>query len=114
MVATNEIVIDTYPKKKAEREKRTYASYHSINCYGKLAEVMGMLLQKGTLVAVDGKLRYYKRRIGNQMAYVATVYAEDVAVLADFKEWKPEGEKEEATEEAESEPETKDEDHGGE
>lgn len=88
IVATNEALHEQGRKKGSKL--KFYPSYHSVNCWGKLAETMGMLLKTGSLVAVDGKLRYYKKKIGDETVWLATIYADDVAAIDYLKDYKAE------------------------
>ena len=54
-IATNESWTD-----KATGEKKEKAEFHQLVMFGKLAEIAGQYLKKGSLVYVDGKLQTRK------------------------------------------------------
>jgi len=47
-------------KDKATGEKVTRTEWHNVSAFGKLAEIIGNLVKKGTLVYVEGKLNTQK------------------------------------------------------
>lgn len=47
-------------KDKATGEKKEQTEWHRCNCFGKLAEICGEYLKKGSLVYVEGSLRTRK------------------------------------------------------
>lgn len=52
-MATNEI----YPDKSGGGNPRRHSEYHTVACYGKLAEIMSKFGKPGTMVIVVGKNR---------------------------------------------------------
>ena len=54
-IATNESWVD-----KATGERKEKAEFHQLVLFGKLAEIAGQYLKKGSLVYVDGKLQTRK------------------------------------------------------
>lgn len=75
-VATNE----TY--KNAKGEKVTETQWHSVVCWGKLAEIAEKYLSKGIEVAIEGKLinRNYTDSRGAKR-YVTEVQANELLIL---------------------------------
>ncbi|MCM5528243.1 MAG: single-stranded DNA-binding protein [Chitinophagaceae bacterium] len=75
-IATNE----TY--KNSQGEKVTETQWHQVIAWGKLAEIAEKLLDKGTEVAVEGKLqsRTYTDKEGVRR-YVTEVCAQELLVL---------------------------------
>lgn len=75
-LATNEI----YKNEKGEKVTETY--WHNIVVWGKLAGVAEKYLQKGSEVAVEGKLtnRSYTDKEGNKR-YVTEILASEILML---------------------------------
>lgn len=69
-----------YKDKKGERQQRT--DWHTVVAWGKMAEVMSDLLQKGKQVVVSGKLknRQYEDKNGNNR-YTTEVVASDFLLV---------------------------------
>jgi single-strand DNA-binding protein len=77
-VATNE----TY--KKNNGEKVTETQWHNLIAWGKVAELAEKFLQKGSEIAVEGKLvnRNYTDKDGNKR-YVTEVQVNEILLLGD-------------------------------
>jgi single-strand DNA-binding protein len=75
-VATTE----SYKNKEGERIKQTF--WHNIVAWGSTADIMAKYLQKGSLVAVEGKLvhRSYESTQG-ETKYVTEVVANEVQMI---------------------------------
>ena len=75
-VATNEV----YNNAKGEKVKET--QWHSLVAWGKVAEVAEKYLQKGSEVAIEGKLinRNYNDKEGNKK-YVTEVQVHELLML---------------------------------
>src|SRR5471030_2308331 len=54
------VVAVSLKKKKATNEKKEATEWHRISSYGRLAEICGEYLKKGSQVYVEGKLRTRK------------------------------------------------------
>jgi single-strand DNA-binding protein len=65
--------------------KQEETSWHSIIMFGKLAENAERILQKGSLVYVDGKIKYRKAEIDGVTKYFTDISARDFRILADGK-----------------------------
>ena len=59
-------------------EKKTITQWHNVIAWGKLAENIDMMTQKGNEIAIQGKLTYrsYKDQDGNEK-YVTEVVAQE-------------------------------------
>ncbi len=75
-VATSEY----YTNKKGEKISETH--WHNVVVWGKLAAIAQQLLQKGTEVAIDGKLstRHYTDKSGSKK-YITEVVASELLLL---------------------------------
>ena len=75
-VATNE----TYRNTKGE--KVTETTWHNLVAWGKVAEIAGKFLNKGTEVAIEGKLisRSYTDKSGNKK-YITEVQVNELLLL---------------------------------
>lgn len=75
-VATNEV----YKNEKGEKVQETY--WHQVVAWGKLAGIVEKFLQKGSEVAIEGKLtnRSYTDKDG-QKRYITEVVANEVLLL---------------------------------
>lgn len=75
-VATNEV----YKNEKGEKVQETY--WHQVVAWGKLAGIVEKYLQKGSEVAIEGKLtnRSYTDKDG-QKRYITEVLANEVLML---------------------------------
>jgi single-strand DNA-binding protein len=83
-----------FKDKNGERQQRT--DWHTVVAWGKLAEVMTKILEKGQKVAINGKLKTRKFEDGNgKTRYVTEVIANDFLKLSK----KRQEEQEEAVEE---------------
>lgn len=80
-IATNE----SYKNNKGEYVKDT--QWHNVVAWGKLAELSEKLLEKGTEVALEGKLvhRSYDDKNGTKR-YITEVEAQEILVLNNKKE----------------------------
>ncbi|MGB0850296.1 MAG: single-stranded DNA-binding protein [Bacteroidia bacterium] len=85
-MATNE----TY--KNANGERITDTQWHKIVAWGKTAELMEQLLEKGKEVLVEGKLtsRSYDDKEGNKK-YITEIVANEFLVLSSKQDSKKEG-----------------------
>jgi len=79
-VATNE----TY--RNAKGEKVTETQWHNLIAWGKVAEIAGQFLSKGSEVAIEGKVinRDYTDKDGNKR-YVTEVQVNEVLMLGEKK-----------------------------
>lgn len=69
--------------KDDQGNKKEYAEWHSIIAWRKLAEICGSYLKKGSLVAIEGKLKTRKWVDKNQSAHYNTdIIAESVNILS--------------------------------
>ena len=75
-VATNEVY------RNAKGEKVTETQWHNLVAWGKLAEIAEKFLNKGTEVAIEGKLinRSYSDKDGNKK-YITEVQVNEVLLL---------------------------------
>jgi single-strand DNA-binding protein len=75
-MATNE----TYKNEKGEKVQETY--WHNIVAWGKLAGIAEKYLQKGSEVAIEGKLtnKSYNDKDGNKR-YVTEIIANEILML---------------------------------
>jgi single-strand DNA-binding protein len=80
-VGTNEVWTD---KKTNERKEET--SWHNISFFGKTAENASRILQKGSLVFIEGKIKYntVQKDDGSSVRYT-DIQARDFRILADGK-----------------------------
>ncbi|MCD6490498.1 MAG: single-stranded DNA-binding protein [Thermodesulfobacterium sp.] len=74
-IATNEVII-------RNGEKETLTEWHRIVAFGRLAEICGEYLSKGSQVYIEGKLRTrkFEDRQGNQR-YITEVIANILQIL---------------------------------
>jgi len=74
-IATNEVII-------RNGEKETLTEWHRIVAFGRLAEICGEYLSKGSQVYIEGKLRTrkFEDRQGNQR-YITEVIANTLQIL---------------------------------
>jgi len=79
-IATNE----TY--KNAKGEKVTETQWHNLIAWGKTADIAGQYLNKGSEVAIEGKLvtRNYTDKEGNKR-YVTEVVVNELLILGSKK-----------------------------
>ena len=75
---------DTY--KKASCEKVTQTQWHNLIAWGKTAEVVGKYLEKGSRVAIEGRLvnRSYEDKKGIKR-YVTEIVVNDLLMLGEKK-----------------------------
>ncbi len=75
-IATNE----NY--KNAKGEKVTETQWHSVNAWGKLADIAEKFLVKGIEIAIEGKLinRQYTDKQGNKR-YITEIQANEILIL---------------------------------
>lgn len=79
-IATNE----TYKNQKGEKVEDT--QWHNLVIWGKLAEVAGQYLKKGSEVAVQGKLIYRSfETSGGEKRYVTEINVDDLVMLGGNK-----------------------------
>lgn len=81
-VATNEEWKD-----KQTGEKKSRAEWHRIEAFGKLAEIIGEYLKKGSRVYIEGKLRTDEYEKDGVKRYLTKVIADQMQMLGG----KPEG-----------------------
>ncbi len=74
-VATNENYID----KKGE--KQTNTEWHNLVAWGKTAELAGQLLQKGSEVAIEGRLTSHSYEKNGEKKYVTEVVVNEFMLL---------------------------------
>ncbi len=76
-IATNYIWRDLQTKKKKES-----VEYHNLVAWGRLADVMGEYLRKGSKIYIEGRLtsRNWTDKLGKKR-YVTEVVAEDLIML---------------------------------
>jgi single-strand DNA-binding protein len=74
-VATNEY----YTDKKGE--KQTNTDWHNLVAWGKTAELAGQLLQKGSEVAIEGRLTTRSYEKEGEKKYITEVVVNDFMVL---------------------------------
>lgn len=79
-IATNE----TYKNNKGERVTETH--WHNLVAWGKTADIAGQYLNKGSEVAIEGKLvtRSYTDKEGNKR-YVTEVQVNELLILGQKK-----------------------------
>jgi len=84
-IATSEQWID---KQSGEKQERT--EWHNIVFFGKLAEIVGQYLTKGSKVYIEGRLRTEKwqDKDGNDR-YSTKIYANELQMLGDKPQGKP-------------------------
>lgn len=75
-VATSEQWTD---KQSGQRQERT--EWHSIVCFGKLAEISGEYLRKGSKVYVEGSLRTSSWESDGQTRYKTEIICNDMQML---------------------------------
>jgi single-strand DNA-binding protein len=77
-IATNE----TY--RNAKGEKVTETQWHTLIAWGKVADIVEKYLQKGTEVAIEGKLmnRSYNDKEGNKK-YITEVQVNEILLFGD-------------------------------
>jgi single-strand DNA-binding protein len=76
-VGTNKVWTD----RNNERQEET--SWHNITMFGKLGENAGRILQKGSLVFVEGELRYRTVDKDGEKRRYTDINARDFRILAD-------------------------------
>ena len=77
-VATNRVFVN------AKGERKEEAHFHRITVWGKFAEKMAKLLEKGVKVYVEGRLEYRDIRddAGKLLGRAASIRADEVIILA--------------------------------
>jgi single-strand DNA-binding protein len=75
-LATNEVYLD----KKGE--KQTNTDWHNVVAWGKTAELAEQLLQKGTEVAIEGKLTTRTWEKDGEKKYITEVVVNELLVLS--------------------------------
>ena len=79
-IATNE----TYKNQKGEKVEDT--QWHNLVIWGKLADVAGQYLKKGSEIAVQGKLTYRSYETsGGEKRYVTEISVDDLVMLGGNK-----------------------------
>jgi single-strand DNA-binding protein len=69
-------------KDKASGEQRESAEWHKISAFGRLAEIMGEYLHKGSKVYIEGKLKTRKWQDNNgQDRYSTEIVASEMQML---------------------------------
>ncbi len=75
-IATNE----TYKNQKGEKVEDT--QWHNLVIWGKLADVAGQFLKKGSEVAIQGKLIYRSyETAGGEKRYITEINVSDLVML---------------------------------
>jgi single-strand DNA-binding protein len=79
-IATSE----TYKNQKGEKVQET--QWHNLVIWGKLADIAGQYLKKGSEVAIEGKLvhRAYETTAGEKK-YITEINVNDMVMLGDKK-----------------------------
>lgn len=75
-IATSENWMD---KQSGQRQERT--EWHSIVCFGKLAEISGEYLRKGSKVYIEGSLRTSSWESDGQTRYKTEIICNDMQML---------------------------------
>ncbi len=70
---------DSYKNQKGEKIEDT--QWHNIVIWGKLADVAGKYLKKGTEVCVEGKLVHRAYEAGGEKKYVTEINVNDLLML---------------------------------
>jgi single-strand DNA-binding protein len=70
---------DSYKNQKGEKVQDT--QWHNIVIWGKLADVAGKYLKKGTEVCVEGKLVHRVYESGGEKKYVTEINVNDLLML---------------------------------
>jgi single-strand DNA-binding protein len=65
-------------KQNGEKKERT--EWHSISCWGKLAESLDWL-EKGSLVYIEGEIRYSTYEKDGETRYRTDIHAQNISVL---------------------------------
>lgn len=69
-------------KDKTSGEKQSRTEWHRVKIFGKLAEIAGEYLKKGSQVYIEGKLRTDKYTDKNGVErYTTDIYADDMQML---------------------------------
>jgi len=76
-IATNEFL------KNAEGEKIKRTDWHKITTYGKTADACEKMLQKGSLVLVEGKIRNMANKDNAKPSY--EIIATEVSFISNYK-----------------------------
>ena len=80
-------------KDKATGEKKEKTEWHRITCYGKLAEIVGLYLRKGSKVYVEGKLQTRKWEDKDGIVrYTTEIIASEMRMLSSKQEGDDEAE----------------------
>lgn len=69
-----------------EGEKQERTDWHRITAWGKLAEVIGEWLRKGSLVHIEGSLQTRKYEKDGEDRYITEVVARDMEMLGGKQE----------------------------
>lgn len=76
------IVVATDRAWKTETgEQKTEAEFHKVIAFDKLADLMGVLLKKGTRVYIEGRIKTRVIEKGEEKIYVTEIIANDMIVL---------------------------------
>src|SRR6478736_7779102 len=73
-IATSE----TYKNQKGEKVQET--QWHNLVIWGKLADIAGQYLKKGSEVAIEGKLVHRAYETGGEKKYVTEVVVNDMVM----------------------------------
>ncbi|MDZ4752151.1 MAG: single-stranded DNA-binding protein [Flavobacteriales bacterium] len=79
MARVNIATTDYYTDKKGEKQKET--QWHTLVAWGKTAELMIELTDKGTEIAVEGKLVNRSYEKDGEKKYITEVVVQEFAVL---------------------------------
>lgn len=66
---------------KSSGESKEATEWHSISCFGKLAEIVSQYLHKGSLVFVSGKLKTRKYQKDGQDHYATSIQCQELKML---------------------------------
>ena len=68
-------------KDKQTGEQKESTEWHSISTFGRLAEIVGKYLHKGSLVYVSGKLKTRKYQKDGQDHYATSIQCQELKML---------------------------------
>jgi single-strand DNA-binding protein len=67
--------------KDKNNEKQTETEWHRITTFGKLAEICGQYLSKGSLIYIDGRIKTDKYQKDGVDVYTTGIIAENMTML---------------------------------
>jgi len=74
-IATSE----TYKNQKGEKVQET--QWHNLVIWGKLADIAGQYLKKGSEIAIEGKLVHRAYETGGEKKYITEINVNDMLML---------------------------------